>query len=315
MALAKIGKYLVITTLVVGFSAMNMLAANYAEDEVMSSQNQRTQFDKQLIQDFKNFFNGASIDETIPESTHLLFLLHHRNDERMRVYPHPLGYAIEKGRVEFVPLLLELGQKVNEDRVIGSKGFYERVETSLMYAVRGGHVETAKILLDAGADPNAVNEIFRSVLMIAIQASLHEDRKIQMIHLLLARGAQIDEKIGSFGRTAIDVAEALDDIKILEILRNKNESHSTQRIEEPKKDSLSSGILFSHPIPNNYYVPFYRVSTYRMSTYFPVLTYYWDFLYHDPACFTAVTYLPVFIYYPFRLFISSFRLGHGNSSL
>lgn len=62
----------------------------------------------------------------------------------------PLHWAAIQGQTEAVRLLLVRGANINSLEAKGS--------TPLMFAIHGKHVETAYVLLDAGADTRVVND-------------------------------------------------------------------------------------------------------------------------------------------------------------
>jgi ankyrin repeat protein len=69
--------------------------------------------------------------------------------------------------------------------------------TPLMYAAREGHIETARLLLDAGADVNEVDKNSIAPLMMAIG-----NNRIPMARFLIERGANI-HAADVYGRTPL----------------------------------------------------------------------------------------------------------------
>ena len=71
----------------------------------------------------------------------------------------PLHWAALSGHTEAVQLLLARGTNINS---LDAKG-----SSPLMFAIHGKHVETALVLLDAGADTRVVNEAGRTAEELA----------------------------------------------------------------------------------------------------------------------------------------------------
>ncbi len=92
--------------------------------------------------------------------------------------------AVEKGRLDLLKLLVEHGGNVNE-RVDHNIGFFsfktkkqEASETLLHIAVKTGHVEVAKWLLEQGADAGLVDLQGRSADELARRTGNEEMRKV-----------------------------------------------------------------------------------------------------------------------------------------
>lgn len=79
---------------------------------------------------------------------------------------------------------------------------------SLMFAAREGHVEVAKLLLDAGSDVNAVDKNDMTPLFMAISSN-----RIPMARFLIERGAKIDVK-DWYGRTPLFAAVEMRDVDL-----------------------------------------------------------------------------------------------------
>jgi ankyrin repeat protein len=79
---------------------------------------------------------------------------------------------------------------------------------ALMYAVREGHVDVARLLLDAGSDVNAVDKNDITPLFIAIG-----NNHIPMARFLIERGANINAK-DWYGRTPLFAAVEMRDVDL-----------------------------------------------------------------------------------------------------
>lgn len=97
------------------------------------------------------------------------------------VPPPQLVWAAEVGDPHAVRLMLESGAKPDRPSVRGGS---ER-ETALMAAAAGGHVEVLQLLLQWGADPNAVDSLGRTALVYGIVAAQPE-----AVRILLQTGAR-----------------------------------------------------------------------------------------------------------------------------
>ena len=137
-----------------------------------------------------------------------------------------LHRAAMRGSTDVVSLLIERGMNVNADTGSGNT-------TPLHGAVLGQSLETARLLLDAGADVDAKSEHDSTPLMIALPNSrrdvlLREDARqrnpdwtdpcLAMIELLLEAGADVGA-VDAYGRTALGQAEALGDAAVAALLR------------------------------------------------------------------------------------------------
>jgi ankyrin repeat protein len=78
--------------------------------------------------------------------------------------------------------------------------FDRDARTPLHHAASEGHRDAAQLLLDAGADPNLVEELFYTAIGLAAN---RED--LDMVKLLLAGGADPAEDAG-WQQSALDVA-------------------------------------------------------------------------------------------------------------
>lgn len=112
----------------------------------------------------------------------------------------PLMWAAAGGHAEITKLLLDHGADISpktlasEDRVPNTCRICEWKPspggfTALMFAARAGNIDTARLLLDAGADINEATDEYGNPLVIAA-ASNHEDLAI----FLLESGADPESK-------------------------------------------------------------------------------------------------------------------------
>jgi ankyrin repeat protein len=89
------------------------------------------------------------------------------------------------GRVDQVAALLKSGVDVNEKDVLGC--------TALTFSVVKGNIDVAKLLLQAGADPNAVGGVahvgFCSVMIMAMTPRPH---RLELIDMLIAAGGALN---------------------------------------------------------------------------------------------------------------------------
>ncbi|MEA2900806.1 MAG: uncharacterized protein QOH36_693 [Actinomycetota bacterium] len=109
----------------------------------------------------------------------------------------PLCAAASWGKSEVIHELLAHGADPNqrESGVGGSAGY-----SPLLWASRGGHHETARMLLEVGADPNADAE-GDTPLCFAV-----EHGSVAVVRVLLDHGA--DPRVAnSAGRTPLEIAE------------------------------------------------------------------------------------------------------------
>ena len=140
----------------------------------------------------------------------------------------PLMLAIEKNRPEVARLLLNYGAYVNVKDMDGRtalmyaglspNAYFAKLlleetganirardnekMTALMYAAKSDHVETAKVLIDAGADVNAKDKYGETPLM---GASLFG--QVKAVKLLLSEGAYVKARDRD-GKSALDYAYA-----------------------------------------------------------------------------------------------------------
>ena len=118
----------------------------------------------------------------------------------------PLIKAAYDGDVQHVQALLKEGLDVNM-----KGGTWD--ETALNVAAAQGHLDMVKILLDSGADVNAVNKNGESAL---IGATWGCHRKIAM--LLISHGANLNFRNPGHGSTALTSAVECDDLNLVNFL-------------------------------------------------------------------------------------------------
>ena len=117
----------------------------------------------------------------------------------------PLANAAERGHTEIVKLLLKHGAKVD----VAPDAY-----TALMRACIGGRVDAATVLLDAGADPNAVHDDGQRPLHFAAKSG-----SADCVRLLLKQGA--DASAVAYGKdTALTYAELYNHKDVVKVLRD-----------------------------------------------------------------------------------------------
>lgn len=89
--------------------------------------------------------------------------------------------------------------------------------TSLIPAAERGHVETVKMLIDAGVDVNHVNDLGWTALMEAVVLGDGGSAQVDVVKLLLDAGADIDQTDND-GVTALEHANTKGFRKIAALL-------------------------------------------------------------------------------------------------
>jgi ankyrin repeat protein len=147
----------------------------------------------------------------------------------------PLHHAVdlleEGGSLEVINILIKNGADVN-------KWNRSHTSTPLILAVFNGNIEAAKILLEAGADPNAQSGQGDTPLRYSVQENNYE-----MVTLLLEHGASktINKFGGDMGLTALGIAASQLDIKMIKLLIHagadlsiRDDEHKTAQEHVPK---------------------------------------------------------------------------------
>ncbi|XP_037001545.2 2-5A-dependent ribonuclease [Artibeus jamaicensis] len=124
------------------------------------------------------------------------------------------------GKVEALRFLYENGAEVNLGRetMEDQKKLKKGGATALMDAAKKGHVEALRILLDEmGADVNACDNMGRSALIHALANLKKSDVAMNIAHLLLAHGANINVR-GEKGKTPLILAVENDHLNVVKML-------------------------------------------------------------------------------------------------
>lgn len=137
--------------------------------------------------------------------------------------------ALRLKNSEIVPVLIECGVNINTPTEMGGK----KDMTPLMLAVDGGFIDTAKLLLEHGAEVNLKNHHGWSALFIASFQALRCDSYpmgLYVIDLLLEKGADVNTK-DDRGNNALHFAAMYDRVdyakKLVDYgidINNKNSS-------------------------------------------------------------------------------------------
>jgi ankyrin repeat protein len=127
------------------------------------------------------------------------------------VGPGPLGIAVRHKRYDMIRLLLDLGQDVNETRRLEGLE-HEQYSSSdpLWHAAQGNDLEAVKLLLDRGADPNA--------MLYASGTPTGTSRDPKIVQLMIDHGGKImSSSAGGRGHTQLArrLLQGLDLDKIL----------------------------------------------------------------------------------------------------
>jgi ankyrin repeat protein len=120
----------------------------------------------------------------------------------------PLMLAARDGRVDTVHALLEGGADPNAKEKNGE-------QTALMWAIAGGHSAVAKELVQYKADVNARSKGGSTALMFAARGDMESART------LLNAGADPNLQIPDWGGTALIIASTMGQADIVEVLLDK----------------------------------------------------------------------------------------------
>jgi hypothetical protein len=117
-----------------------------------------------------------------------------------------LSNAARHGVTELVRLYISMGVPVNE-KTVGGTDMALSFSLPLTEAARGHHVETMKVLLDAGSDPDLVDRRGLTPLAAAVQDVPDRDWRpktescpdeVAAMQLLLDRGARVGMSAANF---------------------------------------------------------------------------------------------------------------------
>jgi uncharacterized protein len=151
------------------------------------------------------------------------------DEEGWRPLHAAIGQVDFEGSVEFVKLLLKHSANVNEWDV-------NHNETPILGACDPPNLAAARILLEAGADPNARRSDGESPLRLCVQAE-----KLEMAKLLLSYGAgkTINEWGGILGLTALALAAMDFNVPMIELLLQEGANPETlEEFGETARDKL-----------------------------------------------------------------------------
>ncbi|CZR69841.1 uncharacterized protein PAC_19741 [Phialocephala subalpina] len=135
--------------------------------------------------------------------------------------------AAAKGYTSIVRLLLDAGASM--DGAEGSNR-WAWLQTALQAAVGGGHIETARFLLSAGANVNAA--------LTSVAPPLHlaaNNQSAEMVQLLLDEGANV-HAVSYNGNTVYKIAERAGNISILHLLDAKVQENPPTQKYNPSLD-------------------------------------------------------------------------------
>ena len=128
----------------------------------------------------------------------------------------PLFYAAEKGHIEIVKYLIELG--VNIDAY-----GYATQKTPLGIAVYNGHIEIVKYLVEKGANidkkDHLGNTILSKSLLLPVECK-DRKRKMDILKYLIEKGADIKES-NDTGETLIHIAAKAENLDGIDYLLKK----------------------------------------------------------------------------------------------
>jgi len=96
----------------------------------------------------------------------------------------PVHFAAQRRAKDALKALLKMGQNIDV------KDWQQR--TALLRSIKHGHPETAKLLLELGADPNASTEWGDSPIVAAAERA-----DADLMKALMAKGARMNQKLAS----------------------------------------------------------------------------------------------------------------------
>lgn len=130
--------------------------------------------------------------------------------EAQGLVPSP-GHLAAFGRVEELRLVL-----ATEPELVRCGRYTRRRSTLLHMAVQGGSLPAARLLLEAGADPEAPDKNQHTPL--ALTAQEPAGARVELARLLLAHGARLDGAAGFGGGTLLHEAVMRRDRTLCEVL-------------------------------------------------------------------------------------------------
>lgn len=140
-----------------------------------------------------------------------------------------IGHVDFEGSIEIVKLLLKHGANVNEWDV-------NRKETPILSACDPPNITMARVLLEAGADPNARRSDGESALRLCAAA---QDLEMATLVLRYGAGKSINEYGGVLAWTALAHAASNFDIPMIELLLREGANPETiGELGETARDSL-----------------------------------------------------------------------------
>jgi ankyrin repeat protein len=156
--------------------------------------------------------------------------------------PFPLGVALRRGDLAMTKLLMSRGAKLSEIGdgldTAASDGNDELIKfmlakganvdfrthfsesTPLMAACAAGKLSTVRLLIEKGANVNAVNDLRQTALMAAVVKSDYDKKAdtAAIVKLLLAKDAKVDAT-SSEGETALKLAETAGRAEVIKLLK------------------------------------------------------------------------------------------------
>ena len=148
------------------------------------------------------------------------------------IYATPLHYAAYFGHFEIVQILLENGARLRERNLLG--------ETALCIAIKKGHCQIFKYLIQKGADIDVWREMCGPVIIAIIHS------QIDVLKLLLKHGAEVNFQHFEY-RTPLQYAIKNQNLEMIHELlthdANPNFSNENQMRFPALKQALKTGNL------------------------------------------------------------------------